>query len=204
MHSIEHLDFSRLVMKGPNPVGFDEELPHGQQLRFVNPIMGYKQLKLKIPGRVTEDLKLIEYKDGRSEYKFKFKPKSSHIPNLERLETIFEKDTLTEKLRDQIGFPEGKYTLKFLVGEKDSQISIKMQPDGNGGFSADSNLNLDIEGHMDQCKTGKNIEIEAVVTYYFRDGGSDEDTYGTSLRLLEVDYEQNEKPKPVKKKVNKQ
>lgn len=211
MYHPTHLAFDKLAMRGPNPVPFDEEIPEKelQGIRFINPVMSRKQLKLTIVGRITEDLQLADYKNGKTEYVTKFKPRSDQLPNLERLESIFENDVLTETFVSELGIPEGVYVHKFTIGETDSQIRIKFKEDGNGGFKVDCNQDLDIKGHLNACKSGTQVEIDAAVSYYFREAQNDneQNTYGMIVRPIEIRYVQDvemTKIKPVKKKVIKQ
>lgn len=210
MYSPTHLDIDRIAMRGPNPVPFDEDIPEKdlQGIRFVNPVMNRKQLKLTLVGKITEDLYLADYKNGKTEYVTKFKPRSDQLPNLERLESIFENDPLTENFVEQLNIPQETYVHKFTIGETDSQIRLKFKEDGNGGFKIDCDQDLDIKGHLNACKVGTHVEIDAAVSYYFREAqdSKEENTYGMIVRPIEIRYNPNveiTKIKPVKKKLNK-
>lgn len=207
MHSIAHLDFSKLIAKGPNPKPFDEDLVDGDgnalDMRFVNVIMNRKQLKIKLTGKVTEDAD--RYEGGKLQ--FKLKPDSAQLPNLERLESVFENtsDPLNETFIEAVGFPSGVYEHRFTVGENDSQIRLKFV-ERDGKITTGSNYELEEDGHRQKCISGAKVSATVTVGFYFHEV---EKKYGMYFKLIDLDYnipiaaESTGRPKPVKRKAEK-
>jgi len=196
MYAPTEIDVDKqIVMKGPNPVSFDDDMHDGQNLRYINPTLHYKQLKLKISGKITRDLSLDKFNN----YTCMFKPNSSQLPNLEKLESIFERN---KELKSTFGIPD-EYNLVFTIGETDSNIRIKYMLDKYGIPKAECDTALTIDEHLKQATSGTITDYDVVVSYYFND---EKKTYGMTLRLLETHYNpiaDVTKIKPTKKKSNK-
>lgn len=196
MHKISLLNWNTLSLGAP-AVPFNEK-DENVEMRFVSIRYPKRQLILYLHGDVAETPTQADQEYGGT-WAFYFRPQSSDLEGLERLEDLFHSEN-GQKILDEWGVPHLMATYEQRQALTDSHLlKIKLREyDGQWRFQCSSPMTL--ETVEQDLKKGTKVTLTVKPGFYFSETNN---RYGLFYSLQELKFDdQVEVPKTPFKVLN--